>query len=157
MAPPLPETLSLLLQPNPLELRRCSDWLQATCLRLDVPAASSGKLDLCLNEVLANLIEHGGARTSSCPVQLTLERVDGDEGGGEGGADRSLATLTISDAGPPFDPLSFSREPLPRTLQEAEPGGLGLLLVNRFMDECSYRREGDRNVLKLGIRWLKSP
>ncbi|WP_216915710.1 MULTISPECIES: ATP-binding protein [unclassified Synechococcus] len=157
MAPPLPETLSLLLQPNPLELRRCSDWLQATCQRLDVPAASSGKLDLCLNEVLANLIDHGGARASSCPVQLTLERVDGDEDGGEGGADRGLATLTISDAGAPFDPLSFSREPLPRTLQEAEPGGLGLLLVNRFMDECSYRREGDRNVLKLSIRWLKSP
>lgn len=157
MAPPLPETLSLLLQPNPLELRRCSDWLQATCQRLDVPAASSGKLDLCLNEVLANLIDHGGARASSCPVQLTLERVEGEEGGGEGGADRGLATLTISDAGPAFDPLSFSREPLPRTLQEAEPGGLGLLLVNRFMDECSYRREGDRNVLKLSIRWLKSP
>lgn len=153
MAPPLPETLSLLLQPNPLELRRCSDWLQATCQRLDVPAASSGKLDLCLNEVLANLIDHGGARASSCPVQLTLERVGGEEGGDEGG----LATLTISDAGPPFDPLSFSRKPLPRTLQEAEPGGLGLLLVNRFMDECSYRREGDRNVLKLSIRWLKSP
>ncbi|MDM7953792.1 MAG: ATP-binding protein [Cyanobium sp. CZS 25K] len=149
MAPPPPETLNLLLQPNPLELRRCSDWLQASCQRLDVPAASSGKLDLCLNEVLANLIDHGGARASSCPVQLTLERADGDDGG--------LATLTISDAGRPFDPLSFSSEPLPRTLQEAEPGGLGLLLVNRFVDECSYRREGDRNVLKLGIRWLKSP
>lgn len=157
MAPPLPETLSLLLQPNALELRRCSDWLQATCQRLDVPAASSGKLDLCLNEVLANLIDHGGARASSCPVQLTLERVEGEEGGAEGGEEGGLATLTISDAGPAFDPLSFSRKPLPRTLQEAEPGGLGLLLMNRFMDECSYRREGDRNVLKLSIRWLKSP
>jgi anti-sigma regulatory factor (Ser/Thr protein kinase) len=153
MAPSPAETLSLLLQPSALDLRRCSDWLHGTCQRLDVPGASTGKLDLCLNEVLANLIEHGGARASSCPVQLTLERTDGDGGGGEGG----LATLTISDGGPPFDPLSFSHRPLPRTLQEAEPGGLGLLLVNRFMDECSYRREGDRNVLKLGIRWLKSP
>jgi anti-sigma regulatory factor (Ser/Thr protein kinase) len=154
MAPPPAETLSLLLQPSALELRRCSDWLQDTCQRLDVPAATTGKLDLCLNEVLANLIEHGGARASSCPVELTLERA---EGGDEGGAEGGLATLTISDGGPPFDPLSFSHRPLPSTLQEAEPGGLGLLLVNRFMDECSYRREGDRNVLKLGIRWLKSP
>jgi anti-sigma regulatory factor (Ser/Thr protein kinase) len=153
MAPPPAETLNLLLQPSAAELRRCSDWLQETCQRLDVPAAAAGKLDLCLNEVLANLIEHGGARASSCPVQLTLERADGDEGGGQG----PLATLTISDGGPPFDPLSFSHRPLPRSLQEAEPGGLGLLLVNRFMDECSYRREGDRNVLKLVIRCLKSP
>jgi anti-sigma regulatory factor (Ser/Thr protein kinase) len=153
MAPPPAETLNLVLQPSALDLRRCSEWLHDTCQRLDVPAAAAAKLDLCLNEVLANLIEHGGARASSCPVQLTLERADGDEGGGEG----HLATLTISDGGPAFDPLSFSRQPLPRTLQDAEPGGLGLLLVNRFMDERSYRREGDRNVLKLGIRWLKSP
>ncbi len=151
------ESLSLLLQPSSLELRRCSDWLHASCQRLDVPAASTGKLDLCLNEVLANLIDHGGARVSSCPVQLTLERADGDDSDDEGGNAGGLATLTISDAGPPFDPLSFSHRPLPRSLQEAEPGGLGLLLVNRFMDECSYRREGDMNVLKLGIRWLKSP
>ena len=157
MAPPPAETLNLLLQPSAAELRRCSDWLQDTCQRLDVPAAAAGKLDLCLNEVLANLIEHGGARASSCPVQLTLERADGDEGGDEGGGEGAHATLTISDEGPPFDPQSFSHRPLPRSLQEAEPGGLGLLLVNRFMDECSYRWEGDRNVLKLVIRCLKSP
>ena len=102
-------------------------------------------------------MDHGGAKASSCPVQLTLERADADGERNEGDDDGGLATLTISDGGPPFDPLSFSREPLPRTLQEAEPGGLGLLLVHRFMDECSYRREGDRNVLKLGIRWWKGP
>jgi anti-sigma regulatory factor (Ser/Thr protein kinase) len=153
MAPPPPETLSLLLRPSALELRRCSDWLHESCRRLAVPVAATGRLDLCLNEVLANLIDHGGVGASGCPVQLTLERSEADGDGGDAG----LATLTISDGGPPFDPLSFRREPLPRTLQEAEPGGLGLLLVNRFMDPCSYRREGDRNVLKLGIRWWNSP
>jgi anti-sigma regulatory factor (Ser/Thr protein kinase) len=99
--------------------------------------------------VLANLIDHGGAGQSGCPVQLTLERSDRE--------DRRLATLTICDAGPAFDPLSVDQGPRPRRLEDAEPGGLGLVLVNRFMDECSYRREGDRNVLKLGIHWLNSP
>jgi hypothetical protein len=29
--------------------------------------------------------------------------------------------------------------------------------VNRFMDERSYQRAGDRNVLKLGIYFSKDP
>lgn len=149
MASPPPGTISLDLGLSSLELRRCSDWLQDNCRRLEVPPGPTGKLDLCLNEVLANLIDHGGARRSSCPVQLTLERTDRD--------DRGVATLTICDAGPAFDPLSVGQGPRPRSLAEAEPGGLGLLLVNRFMDERSYRREGGRNVLKLGIHWLNSP
>jgi hypothetical protein len=88
-------------------------------------------------------------------------------GGGHGGEAEEQAYLIdtgegeatdeAADAGPAFDPLGASRGPLPRTLQEAEPGGLGLLLVHRFMDERSYQRAGDRNVLKLGIYFSKDP
>lgn len=149
MAPPRPDVLTLSVQPSPLGLRESSLWLTEHCRRQAVPPGPTGKLDLCLNEVLANLLEHGGAADRDDPVELTLELAEG--------GDRGLATLTISDAGPAFDPLSVSRGPLPTTLAEAEPGGLGLLLVHRFMDERSYAREGGRNVLKLGIHWPKGP
>jgi anti-sigma regulatory factor (Ser/Thr protein kinase) len=128
-------------------MRRSSIWLTEHCQKQAVPPEPTGKLDLCLNEVLANLIDHAGASELPTPVQLTLELADC--------GDRGLATLTITDAGPAFDPLSVQRGPLPRTLREAEPGGLGLLLVKRFMDERSYERCGDRNVLRLGIYWSK--
>lgn len=149
MAAPQPEALTLSVQPSALEMRRCSLWLMEHCQKQAVPPEPTGKLELCLNEVLANLIDHGGAAHFTCPVELTLELADC--------GDRSLATLTISDAGPAFDPLSFRRGPLPRSLQEAEPGGLGLLLVSRLMDECTYARAEGRNVLKLGIYWSKGP
>ncbi|MBW4530905.1 MAG: ATP-binding protein [Aphanothece saxicola GSE-SYN-MK-01-06B] len=149
MAPSQPDALRLSVQPSPLELRRCSQWLTEHCQNRAVPPEPTGKLDLCLNEVLANLIDHGGAASFTCPVDLTLELADC--------GDRGLATLTIVDAGPAFDPLGVSRGPLPRSLAEAEPGGLGLLLVRRFMDERSYQRAGDRNVLKLGIYFSKEP
>jgi len=147
MTAPAPEVLTLSVQPSPMELRRCSLWLTEQCRMLAVPPEPTGKLDLCLNEVMANLLDHGGAAESDEPVDLTLELADC--------GDRGRATLTIADAGPAFDPLAVDRGPLPRTLQEAEPGGLGLLLVSRFMDERSYRRAGGRNVLKLGIYWSK--
>lgn len=149
MAPPRPDALSLSVQPSPNGLRASSLWLTEHCRGQAVPPGPTGKLELCLNEVLSNLLEHGGATDGGDPVELTLE-VAGD-------GDRGLARLTISDAGPAFDPLSVSRGPLPTTLAEAEPGGLGLLLVNRFMDERSYAREGERNVLKLGIHWPQGP
>ncbi|MCT0208927.1 ATP-binding protein [Synechococcus sp. CS-1332] len=149
MAPPQPDVLSLSVQPTPLELRRCSIWLTESCQTQAVPSGPAGKLDLCLNEVLANLIDHAGAADFSAPVDLSLELADC--------GDRGLATLTIIDTGPAFDPLGVSRGPLPRSLADAEPGGLGLLLVRRFMDERSYERAGDRNVLKLGIYWPKGP
>lgn len=149
MAPPRPDVLSLSVRPSPNGLRESSLWLTEHCGRQAVPPEPTGKLELCLNEVLANLLEHGGAAESDHPVELTLELLDS--------GDRGLARLTISDAGPAFDPLSISRGPLPRTLAEAEPGGLGLLLVMQFMDERSYAREGERNVLKLGIHWPKGP
>jgi anti-sigma regulatory factor (Ser/Thr protein kinase) len=149
MAGPGTDALARSVQPSPLEIRECSLWLTECCRRQGVPDGPTGKLELCLNEVLANLIDHGGADACGAPVEVTLEVADG--------GDRRRATLTISDAGEAFDPLSVSCRPRPRTLQEAEPGGLGLVLVRRFMDERSYERSGDRNVLKLGIHWSKGP
>jgi serine/threonine-protein kinase RsbW len=149
MAAPSPETLTLSVQPSAHEMRRCSSWLTESCEKEAVPPGPTGKLELCLNEVLANLIEHVGAARFSRPVDLALELADC--------GDRRLATLTVIDDGPAFDPLSVTRAPLPRSLQEAEPGGLGLLLVRRFMDERSYQRAEGRNVLKLGIYWSKGP
>ncbi len=149
MAAPSAEPLTLSVQPCAQELRRCSLWLTEACRQQGVPEEAAGKLELCLNEVLANLIEHAGAATSGRPVTLALAIADGGE--------RGLATLTVIDEGPAFDPLAVSRPALPRTLQEAEPGGLGLLLVRRFMDERSYERSDGSNVLKLGIHWSKGP
>ena len=72
MAPPQPDALTLSLQPTPVEIRRCSLWLAESCEKQAVPPGPTGKLDLCLNEVLANLIDHAGAADFSCPVDLTL-------------------------------------------------------------------------------------
>ena len=143
------DDLTLSVQPSPLAIRECSLWLTENCRQRGVPAEPTGKLELCLNEVLANLIDHGGADAYGAPVELTLEVADR--------GDRRRATLTIIDAGEAFDPLSVSRGPRPEPFRKPSPAAWGLLLVRRFMDERSYERTGDRNVLKLGIHWSKGP
>jgi anti-sigma regulatory factor (Ser/Thr protein kinase) len=147
MAEPLRATREIPLGPEPgaAEIRGCSDWLRQQGERLAVPSELVDRLDLCLNELLANVIEHGGAGARSAPVclQLWLER-DGD---------LRRACLLVSDAGSPFDPLGHRPGPPPRSLADAEPGGLGLVLLRRFADELRYERSQDRNELVVSIHW----
>lgn len=103
------------------------------------------KLVLSLNEVLANVVRHSGANALSSPVGLKLEVV-ADANGGKAG-------VTVSDTGIAFNPLSVAERPLPKTLDEAAPGGLGLVMIRRFSDWLDYRHEDGRNHLTFGTRW----
>ena len=57
--------------------------------------------------------------------------------------------MTTVDDGRPFD-SSTEREPdFDATLEERALGGLGLFLVQQMMDEMTYERSDDRNVITL--------
>lgn len=127
------------------EVRRASDWLYATCRRHEVPEELVERLVLCLNEVLANVIVHGGRDALSAPVRLMLE-IGRDDGCGKAG-------VTVSDAGVAFDPLSVPARATPKTLEEASVGGLGLVMIRRCADWLDYRNERGRNHLTFGARW----
>jgi serine/threonine-protein kinase RsbW len=60
--------------------------------------------------------------------------------------------IEIIDSGIPFDATAM---PVPEVTDgdhEREPGGLGILLMKKVMDEVRYRREKDRNILTLIIQ-----
>jgi anti-sigma regulatory factor (Ser/Thr protein kinase) len=127
------------------EVRRASEWLEATCQRRGVPQALAEQLVLCLDEVLANVMAHGGRTVHSEPIRLLLEvRAEQDHG---------QASVTVTDSGIAFDPLSVPKKALPRTLDEATPGGMGLVLLRRFCSVLHYRHEAGRNHLTFGTRW----
>jgi anti-sigma regulatory factor (Ser/Thr protein kinase) len=125
--------------------RRASEWLDAACRRLDVPPAQVERLALCLHEALANVVSHGGIAASSAPVRLVLE-VRHERDCGE-------ASVTVSDAGAAFDPLAAPEKVLPKTLDEASGGGLGLVMIRRCSDRLDYRYGEGCNHLTFGTRW----
>lgn len=131
------------------EFRRASAWLADAGRERDVPVAQIERLDVCLNEVLANIVAHGGAAALAAPIRLRLAACD-DAGARE-------ARLTISDAGVAFDPLAHCPKPRPASLAEAEPGGLGVLMLRIFADTFGYCHDEGRNHLTLGVRWTPSP
>lgn len=126
-------------------VRRASDWLEAVCRQHDVPQPVVERLVLCLNEVLANIINHGGNPARSAPIDLLLE-VTLD-------ADGNKAGVTASDAGAPFNPLSVPLRVLPKSLAEASEGGLGLVMIRRCADWLDYRHAEGRNHFSFGARW----
>jgi serine/threonine-protein kinase RsbW len=130
---------------NGPELRRASEWLDATCQQHHVPQASVERLILCLNEVVANVISHGGGGARAEPIKLLLE-VALEQGQGK-------ADVTVSDAGRAFDPLSVPPRDKPGSLKDAPLGGLGLVMLRRCSDSIHYRHEGGRNHLTFGARW----
>lgn len=136
---------SLAIHADPLEFRRASSWLRVSGAALNVPGDQIDRLELCLNEVLANLVEHGGEAVARQPIQLQLEPIQRSSGSG--------AQLLISDAGLPFDSGQARVKPLPGSLGEATPGGLGLRLVRAFTDAMDYRVLEGRNELRIEMHW----
>jgi anti-sigma regulatory factor (Ser/Thr protein kinase) len=142
-APSQPDELNIAA--SGADVRRALEWLDTACLRRDVPQTVAEQLVLCLHEVLANIIAHGGASALAAPIALALEfRTD---------IDGIQAIVTVSDAGKAFDPRSVPQRTPPRTLDEAEPGGMGLVMIRRCADWLGYRYDGGRNHFTFGVRW----
>ncbi len=102
-----------------------------------VPAAIRRSMGVALDELLNNTIAYGfaGRRDGEVHVDVELR------------ADRLCATL--SDDGPPFNPLDQAAPDTGLPVEEREIGGLGIHLVRRMMDEVGYQRRADRNVVSL--------
>lgn len=147
-APVLNPVAELSIPADTCEVRRASAWLEIACLERGVPPDEIDRLDLCLNEALANVIDHGGAATQSFPIRLHLDIAHHNQITNE-------ATVTISDSGAPFDPLAALPKSRPKSLAEAEPGGLGLMMIRNFSDSLRYLYGEGRNQLSFSVRWSK--
>jgi anti-sigma regulatory factor (Ser/Thr protein kinase) len=92
-------------------------------------------VELVLEEWLTNVFRHGAGTTVAVEMAVDGRRVD----------------LRFEDDGSPFDPTTAPERPLPHTLEEAEPGGLGLFFIRRYSRTWRYSREGGRNVMRVEI------
>jgi len=64
--------------------------------------------------------------------------------------------IEIIDSGIPFDMTSLSDPDLTADVEERKIGGLGIFLVRKMVDEVTYRREKDRNILTLAVKKEKA-
>ncbi len=108
------------------------EWAGSAAVSADIRDAG----ELCLNEVVANIIQHGGEVRA---IEITLD------------TDANGVRLTIADDGKPFDPVTYSAARLPRTLDEACPGGLGINIMRGFSASLAYARSDNWNRLTVTL------
>ena len=116
------------------ELRKMSAWWREWVASADCDTEVQERGELCLNEAVANIIGHGGA---PCAIAITFDT------NGEG------VRMTIADDGAPFDPVTYPAPVLPRRLDEARPGGLGIYILRTYADVVQYSRVDGWNELTL--------
>jgi anti-sigma regulatory factor (Ser/Thr protein kinase) len=58
-------------------------------------------------------------------------------------------TIEFEDSGVPYDPLQKTDPDITLSAEEREIGGLGIFMTKSLMDDISYRREGNKNILTI--------
>ena len=98
-----------------------------------------GTVELVLEECVTNTLRYGYGETGLRWIELELV------------LQPDAVHLSIEDDARGFDPLSVPEPELPRSLEEAQVGGLGLLMVRRATTELRYTRLPGRNRLSARI------
>ncbi|MDK2124079.1 ATP-binding protein [Parachitinimonas caeni] len=95
------------------------------------------ELNLMLDELITNIIEHGYAEVDKGTIEVSAEN------------DAGLIVLVVRDNAAPFNLLDLSEPDLESDIEEREIGGLGVHFVRLLADSVQYRREADANIVTI--------
>ena len=90
------------------------------------------RFPLALDEILSNIVRHGLAGRRAT-IDLTFSLAGED------------VVVEVVDAADAFNPLLAPAPDNTAPLAERQPGGLGIALVRRLMDDTRYERRNGRN------------
>ena len=108
---------------------------------LNVPAELNMPINLALEEAVSNVMLYAyPGRTDGMVFVEYLEMLE---------PDGKRLIFTISDSGIPFDPTQKEQADITLSAEDRAIGGLGIHLVRQLMDEISYERTDDKNILTL--------
>ena len=119
------------------EIAAVNQTFEAFAEEFDVPRPIVMKFNLMFDDVLNNVISYAHHDDSEHDIEIRMELA----------GDRLIVTIT--DDGVPFNPLSVAAPRTDLALDDREVGGMGIHLVRNLVDNVTYQRRIDRNVLIL--------
>lgn len=140
---PKPLNICLLSEPDSLhEVRaQVEHWLD----RAGWSPELTGQVVLAIDEALTNAIRHGYQGRPRCRIELGLRQVWSDEGW-------PGVEVLVRDFGAQVDPEKICG----RSLDDPQPGGLGVHIIRSVMDEVNYSCPPDGG-MQLVMRKLLKP
>src|ERR1700724_3642543 len=125
---------------TPDEISAADAWIEEVGRGWGIAERTTFGARICVAEIAANVLEHGGARAEPARFGVTLWRRD------------TGLDVEITDSGPPFDATTAPEHSPSDAIESAHIGGLGLRLVRSYACEMAYRYDGGCNRLTLRLR-----
>jgi serine/threonine-protein kinase RsbW len=126
-------------------LRLAVEAFDGFCAQCGLARKDAWELQVALDEVVSNSINHGCAGRPEGFVEIVFELKGG------------TLEVTVVDDGPAFDPLSLPAPDTDAPIDARRPGGLGVYLVKRLTDRADYDRLDNRNRFVFARRVAHSP
>jgi serine/threonine-protein kinase RsbW len=137
--PRMNDKLDLSVNCDVAALTEAQEAIEAFARAHDIPERIAFALDLVMDEVISNIINHGFAPEQSerwiqCRAAAGPTRI----------------AIVFTDNGRPFDPLTEAPEAnLTSAIEDRTIGGLGVHLVKTLADETQYSEQNGENTLEL--------
>ena len=116
-------------------------WIDEVLESLGALTKAKMQLDVAVDEIFGNISHYAYPDgEGSASVRLEYEE------------DARMFSVTFTDEGIPFDPLSQKEPDTTLGLEERQIGGLGIFLVKKTMDDVRYEYRDGKNILCLKKR-----
>ena len=122
------------------EIARIPIWIKKLALHHSIPVDLQNSINLCLEEVVSNVIRHGycGEADRSVLIRFSNPR-------------KGYFVFTVEDEAPHFNPLIVPELPEISPRENIRIGGQGIRLVRRFTDALEYEPMPTGNRLSMGF------
>ena len=122
------------------EIATAARWIESIAADLDLPARQLFDMQVCLEELMSNIVRHGGVHASSTSYLPQTDPINGLLISITVNALADRIILIVEDNGRPFNVAQASAKFIDRPLEEVRPGGLGIHLIKSFANNLRYRR-----------------
>ncbi len=119
------------------EIAKVDEKLDNFAEQFGVPPAIAATFHIIFDDLLNNVISYGFNDEQRHFIDISL------------GLTANSLTVSIADDGVPFNPLAETAPDTTLSIEDRPIGGLGIHIVVNMVDDISYQRTADKNVLTL--------
>ncbi len=130
-------TTELIVRNEIEELGKVTEFVEQLGERRGFDAAFVMNLNIALEEAISNIILYAFPQSMKEEISIKCSEIN------------DTLIFTISDRGVKFDPTEIAPADVTLSAGQREIGGLGIFLIRQIMDEVTYERIENRNILTI--------
>lgn len=128
-------TTSIVFTNSKTELPRLTTWLDEISKGLNWPQGFHMQLNLVLEEWIVNIISYAFDDNEIHEIEVRLWQ------------QKDTVTIHVTDNGTAFDPTKSDVADLSTPIEERDIGGLGIHFIQNSLDNFTYERKNDMNIV----------